>query len=232
MSHNLHNSLQEFQFGTGKSGRYYSLPALEKAGVGKVSRLPVSLRVVLESALRNYDGKKITEAHLKGLANWKPKAPRTEEVPFVVARVLLQDMTGVPLVVDFAAMREAAKSQGKNPEIIEPLVPAHLIIDHSVQIDTYGNPDALRKNMEIEFQRNRERYEFLKWSAQAFKTFQIVPPGNGICHQVNLEYISRVVWEKDGMYYPDSLVGIDSHTTMVNGLGVLGWGVGGIEAEA
>jgi len=232
MSHNLHNSLQQFQFGAGKSGRYYSLPALEKAGVGKVSRLPVSLRVVLESALRNYDGNKITEAHLKGLANWKPKAPRTEEVPFVVARVLLQDMTGVPLVVDFAAMREAAKSQGKNPEIIEPLVPAHLIIDHSVQIDTYGNPDALRKNMEIEFQRNRERYEFLKWSAQAFKTFQIVPPGNGICHQVNLEYISRVVWEKDGMYYPDSLVGIDSHTTMVNGLGVLGWGVGGIEAEA
>ena len=232
MSHNLHNSLQEFQFGAGKSGRYYSLPALEKAGLGKVSRLPISLRVVLESALRNYDGKKITEAHLKGLADWKPKAPRTEEVPFVVARVLLQDMTGVPLVVDFAAMREAAKNQGRNPEIIEPLVPAHLIIDHSVQIDTYGNPDALRKNMEIEFQRNRERYEFLKWSAQAFKTFQIIPPGNGICHQVNLEYISRVVWEKDGTYYPDSLVGIDSHTTMVNGLGVLGWGVGGIEAEA
>jgi aconitate hydratase len=232
MSHNLYDALQQFSIDGGRTGRYYSLPALEKAGLGKVSRLPVSLRVVLESALRNFDGRKITEAHLNGLANWKPNGKRTEEVPFVVARVLLQDMTGVPLVVDFAAMREAATQMGRNPEIIEPLVPAHLIVDHSVQIDTYGNSDALRRNMEIEFHRNRERYEFLKWSAQAFKTFQIVPPGNGICHQVNLEYISRVVWEKDGMYYPDSLVGIDSHTPMVNGLGVLGWGVGGIEAEA
>jgi aconitate hydratase len=231
MSHNLFSSLQEFTFG-GKKGRYYSLPALEKAGLGKVSRLPVSLRVVLESALRNFDSKKITEDHLKTLAGWKPQAPRSEEVPLVVARVLLQDMTGVPLVVDFAAMREAAKAQGKDPEIIEPIVPGHLIMDHSVQIDHYGSPDALRKNMEIEFKRNRERYQFLKWSAQAFKTFHIIPPGNGICHQINLEYVSRVVWHKDGMYYPDSLVGIDSHTTMVNGLGVLGWGVGGIEAEA
>jgi aconitate hydratase len=232
MSHNLFNSLQEFKFGAGKTGTCYALPALEKAGLGKVSRLPVSLRVVLESALRNYDGKKITEAHLKNLANWQPKAKRSEEVPIVVARVLLQDMTGVPLVVDFAALREAAKNQGKNPDIIEPMCPAHLIMDHSVQIDHYGSPDALRKNMEIEFKRNRERYQFLKWSAQAFETFQIIPPGNGICHQINLEYISQVVWHKDGMYYPDSLVGIDSHTTMVNGLGVLGWGVGGIEAEA
>jgi aconitate hydratase len=231
MSHNLYSSLQEFAFG-GKKGKYYSLPALEKAGLGKVSRLPVSLRVVLESALRNFDGKKITEEHLKTLAGWKPRAERTEEVPLVVARVLLQDMTGVPLVVDFAAMREAAKAQGKNPEIIEPIVPGHLIMDHSVQIDHYGSPDALKKNMEIEFKRNRERYQFLKWSAQAFKTFHIIPPGNGICHQINLEYVSRVVWHKDDMYYPDSLVGIDSHTTMVNGLGVLGWGVGGIEAEA
>ena len=232
MSHNLCNSLQQFTFGAGKTGKYYSLPALEKAGFGKVSRLPISLRVVLESALRNYDNKKITEAHLKNLANWKPTGARTQEVPIVVARVLLQDMTGVPLVVDFAAMREAARKQGKNPEIIEPLCPAHLIMDHSVQIDHYGTPDALRKNMEIEFQRNRERYQFLKWSAQAFQTFQIVPPGNGICHQINLEYVSQVVWHKGDMYYPDSLVGIDSHTTMVNGLGVLGWGVGGIEAEA
>ncbi len=231
MSHNLFNSLQQFQYG-GKTGKYYSLPALEKAGLGKVSRLPVSLRIVLESALRNYDGRKITEAHLKSLAGWKPKAERTEEVPIVVARVLLQDMTGVPLVVDFATMREAAKKMGKNPEIIEPIVPGHLIVDHSVQIDHYGTPGALKKNMEIEFKRNRERYQFLKWSAQAFKTFHIIPPGNGICHQVNLEYVSRVVWQKDGMFYPDSLVGIDSHTTMVNGLGVLGWGVGGIEAEA
>ncbi len=232
MSHNLFNTLQQFEFATGKSGRYYSLPALEKAGVGKISRLPVSLRVVLESALRNYDGKKITEEHLRNLANWQPSAPRTAEVPFVVARILLQDMTGVPLVVDFAALREAAKKQGKNPDIIEPLVPAHLIMDHSVQIDYAGTPDALEKNMKIEFQRNNERYQFLKWSAQAFKTFQIIPPGNGICHQVNLEYIAQVVWQKDGMYYPDSTVGIDSHTTMINGLGVLGWGVGGIEAEA
>jgi len=232
MSHNLHNSLQEFKFGAGKTGKYYSLPALEKAGVARVSRLPVSLRVVLESALRNFDGRKITEAHLKNLANWKPKATRSEEVPIVVARVLMQDMTGVPLVVDFAAMREAATAQGKDPAIIEPLCPAHLIMDHSVQIDTYGTADALKKNMEIEFKRNRERYQFLKWSAQAFETFEIIPPGNGICHQINLEYVSQVVWHKGDMYYPDSLVGIDSHTTMVNGLGVLGWGVGGIEAEA
>jgi len=231
MSHNLYNSLQQFQYG-GKTGQYYSLPALEKAGLGNVSRLPRSLRVVLESALRNYDGKKITEAHLKTLAAWKPNGQRSEEVPFVVARVLLQDMTGVPLVVDFATMREAAKAQGANPEIIEPVVPGHLIMDHSVQVDHYGSPDALRKNMEIEFARNRERYEFLKWSAQAFKTFEIIPPGNGICHQINLEYVSRVVWTKGDMCYFDSLVGIDSHTTMVNGLGVLGWGVGGIEAEA
>ena len=231
MSHNLFNSLQEFKY-AGKTGKYYSLPALEKAGLGKISRLPVSLRIVLETALRNFDGKKITEHHLKSLAGWKPKAKRIEEVPFVVARVLLQDMTGVPLVEDFAAMREAAKAQGKDPDIIEPIVPGHLIMDHSVQIDHHGTPDALKKNMEIEFKRNRERYQFLKWSAQAFKTFEIIPPGNGICHQVNLEYVSRVVWQKDGMFYPDCLVGIDSHTPMVNGLGVLGWGVGGIEAEA
>jgi aconitate hydratase len=231
MSHDLHHSLQEFSYG-GKTGQYYALSALEKAGLGRVSRLPVSMRIVLESALRNYDGRKITEEHLSALAGWKTKARRTHEVPFVVARVLLQDMTGVPLVVDFAAMREAARALGKDPDIIEPIVPGHLIMDHSVQIDQYGSPDALRKNMEIEFRRNRERYEFLKWSAQAFKTFHIIPPGNGICHQVNLEYVSQVVWQKDGMFYPDSLVGIDSHTPMVNGLGVLGWGVGGIEAEA
>ena len=170
MSHNLYNALQQFQYG-GKTGQYYSLPALEKAGLGKISRLPRSLRVVLESALRNYDGKKITEAHLKSLAGWKCNGSRSEEVPLVVARVLLQDMTGVPLVVDFAALREAARAQGKDPEIIEPLVPAHLIMDHSVQVDHYGSRDSLRMNMEVEFARNRERYEFLKWSEQAFKTF-------------------------------------------------------------
>ena len=157
MSHNLYESLQEFSFDAGQTGHYYSLPALEQAGVAKVARLPVSLRVVLESALRNFDGRKITEAHLKNLANWKPHGERKQEVPIVVARVLLQDMTGVPLVVDFAAMREAAKAQGKNPAIIEPLCPAHLVMDHSVQIDTYGTADALRKNMAIEFKRNRER---------------------------------------------------------------------------
>ena len=232
MSHNLFNSLQEFKFGAGKTGKYYSLPALEKAGVGKVSRLPVSLRVVLESALRNYDGKKITEAHLKNLANWKPKGARSEEVPIVVARVLLQDMTGVPLVVDFAAMREAAKAQGKTPASSSRCAPRISSWTTRCRSTITAAPDALRKNMEIEFKRNRERYEFLKWSAQAFKTFQIIPPGNGICHQINLEYISQVVWHKGDMCYPDSLVGIDSHTTMVNGLGVLGWGVGGIEAEA
>jgi aconitate hydratase len=231
MSLNPFDSLQEFQY-AGKNARYYSLPALEKAGLGKISRLPVSLRIVLESAVRNCDGRKITEKHLRTLAGWRPRAKRVQEVPFVVARVLLQDMTGVPLVVDFASMREAAKAMGKDPDIIEPIVPGHLIMDHSVQVDHYGSPDALKKNMEVEFRRNRERYEFLKWSAQAFKTFHIIPPGNGICHQVNLEYVSRVVWEKDGTFYPDSLVGIDSHTPMVNGLGVLGWGVGGIEAEA
>ena len=231
MSHNLFSSLQEFHY-AGKTGRYYSLPALEKAGLGKVSRLPVSLRVVLESALRNCDGRKITEKHVRSMAAWQPRAKRVQEVPLVVARVLLQDMTGVPLVVDFAAMREAAKAMGKDPEIVEPLVPGHLIMDHSVQIDVYGTPDALKRNMEIEFKRNRERYQFLKWSASAFKTFEIIQPGNGICHQVHLEYVSRVVWQKDDMFYPDSLVGIDSHTPMVNGLGVLGWGVGGIEAEA
>ncbi len=232
MSQNLFNTQQEFKYGAGKSGKYHSLPALEKAGVGKLSRLPISIRIVLESALRNLDNKKITEAHIRELANWSPKGTRSAEVPFVVARVLMQDMTGVPLVVDFAAMRETAKKMGKNPEIIEPLCPGHLVVDHSVQIDNYGTADSLTKNMEIEFMRNRERYQFLKWSAQAFKTFHIVPPGNGICHQVNLEYVSQVVWQKDGMFYPDTLVGIDSHTTMVNGLGVLGWGVGGIEAEA
>jgi aconitate hydratase len=231
MSRDLYDSLKQFHY-SGRVGRYYSLPALEKAGLGKVSRLPVSLRIVLESALRNCDDRKITAEHLKALAGWQPRARRTHEVPFVVARVLLQDMTGVPLVVDFAAMREAARTMGKDPDIVEPIVPGHLIADHSVQIDHYGSPDALKRNMEIEFRRNRERYQFLKWSAQAFRTFHIIPPGNGICHQVNLEHVSRVVWQKDDLFYFDSLVGIDSHTPMVNGLGVLGWGVGGIEAEA
>ena len=232
MTHNLFDSLQKFKAGRGRSAKFYSLPALEKAGVGRISRLPVSIRIVLESVLRNCDGKKVTEEHVRQLANWSPNAPRTEEVPFVVARVVLQDFTGVPLLADLAAMRGVASKLGKNPKVIEPLVPVDLVVDHSVQIDHYGSRDALDLNRKLEFQRNGERYQFMKWGMQAFDTFKVVPPGIGIVHQVNLEYLARGVWQKDGVYYPDTLVGTDSHTTMINGIGVVGWGVGGIEAEA
>ncbi len=213
-------------------GSFYSLPALEEAGVGKISRLPVSIRIVLESVLRNCDGKKITETHVRELANWKANAPRQEEIPFVVARIVLQDFTGVPLLADLAAMRTAAAEQKKDPSIIEPLVPVDMVVDHSVTIDNYGTPDALDLNMKLEFKRNIERYRFMKWGMHAFKTFRVVPPGNGIVHQVNLEYLAPGVHEKNGVFYPDSLVGTDSHTTMINGIGVVAWGVGGIEAEA
>jgi len=232
MSHNLFNSRQTFNLASGQQGSYYSLPALQTAGVADISRLPVSIRIVLESVLRNCDGKKVTEQHVRELANWKPNASRTEEIPFVVARIVLQDFTGVPLLADLAAMRDAAAKQGKNPKIIEPLVPVDLVVDHSVQIDSYNNPDALKTNMALEFERNKERYRFMKWGMQAFDTFKVVPPGIGIVHQVNLEYLARGVQHKDGVYYPDTLVGTDSHTTMINGIGVVGWGVGGIEAEA
>jgi aconitate hydratase len=232
MSHNLFNSLQSFPLSGGRSGQFYSLPQLEKEGIAPISQLPVSIRIVLESVLRNCDGKKITEEDVRTLAKWAPNAERTEEIPFVVARVLLQDFTGVPLLVDLAAMRSTVARLGKNPQVIEPLVPVDLVVDHSVQVDVFGTSDAYRKNMEIEFQRNRPRYEFLKWGMQAFKTFKVVPPGIGIVHQVNLEYLARGVLEKDSVYYPDTLVGTDSHTTMINGLGIVGWGVGGIEAEA
>src|SRR5262245_55941404 len=232
MAHNLFNSFQTFSATTGKTGQFYSLPQLEKEGVGAVSRLPISIRVVLESVLRNYDSTKITEDDVRAIANWKANAERTEEVPFVVARVLLQDFTGVPLLVDLAAMRSAVVRLNKNPGVIEPLVPVDLVIDHSVQVDFSATSDAFRKNMEMEFKRNNSRYQFLKWGMQAFDGFRVIPPGIGICHQVNLEYLAKCVWEKNGMYYPDSLVGTDSHTTMVNGLSVVGWGVGGIEAEA
>ncbi|HJU56934.1 MAG TPA: aconitate hydratase AcnA, partial [Pyrinomonadaceae bacterium] len=205
---------------------------LEREGVGPISRLPVSLRIVLESVLRNFDGKKIREQDVRALANWQAKAERTEEIPFIVARVLLQDFTGVPLLVDLAAMRSAVERMGKETGIIEPLVPVDLVIDHSVQVDFSSTPDALQKNMEMEFKRNNSRYQFLKWGMQAFDGFRVVPPGIGIVHQVNLEYLARGVWEKDGIYYPDTLVGTDSHTTMINGLGIVAWGVGGIEAEA
>ncbi|MGH9938187.1 MAG: aconitase family protein, partial [Blastocatellia bacterium] len=209
-----------------------SLPELEKQGVGPISKLPVSIRIVLESVLRNCDGQKVKEDDVRALANWKPSASRTAEIPFVVARIVLQDFTGVPLLVDLAAMRSTVARLGKDKNKIEPLVPVDLVVDHSVQVDIAGTPDALRKNMEIEFQRNRPRYQFLKWGMQAFNTFKVVPPGIGIVHQVNLEYLAKGALEKDGVYYPDTLVGTDSHTTMINGLGVVAWGVGGIEAEA
>src|SRR5882724_1233817 len=238
--HNLFDTLQKFDLGDGRQGQFYSLPALEKAGIGPVSRLPVSIRLVLEAVLRNCDGKKVAEKNVRELAQWQPKAERTEEIPFIVARIVLQDFTGVPLLVDLAAMRSAVARMGKNPKMIEPLVPVDLVVDHSVQVDFAGSADALRRNLEIEFQRNRERYQFLKWGMQAFETFKVVPPGIGIVHQVNLEYLAKGVLsvpatangQPSAIYYPDTLVGTDSHTTMINGLGIVGWGVGGIEAEA
>lgn len=226
------NSLQTFNAGPTQSGKFYSLPQLEKEGIGPVSKLPVSIRIVLESVLRNCDGKKITEDDVRALANWQANGKRTEEVPFVVARVLLQDFTGVPLLVDLAAMRSAVARLNKNTEVIEPLVPVDLVIDHSIQVDFSSTKDALQKNMEMEFKRNNSRYQFLKWGTQAFDGFGVIPPGIGICHQVNLEFLAKSAWERNGFYYPDTLVGTDSHTTMINGLGIVGWGVGGIEAEA
>ena len=215
-----------------RDGHLFSLAALEAQGLGKVSRLPVSIRVVLESLLRNCDGKRVTEEDVRRLAAYNAGDPVKTEVPFVVSRIVLQDFTGVPLLVDLAAMRDAVKAMNADPAIIEPLVPVDLVVDHSVQVDRSGTAKSFQQNLEIEFERNRERYEFLKWGQQAFETFSVVPPAIGIVHQVNLEYLAKVVFEKDGVYYPDSLVGTDSHTTMINGLGIVGWGVGGIEAEA
>ncbi|HEX7606388.1 MAG TPA: aconitate hydratase AcnA, partial [Usitatibacter sp.] len=231
MPHNAFDTLKTLQTSTGKSGQYYSLPALA-ATIPNVKRLPISIRIVLESVLRNVDGKKITEEHVKQLAGWKATGARTDEIPFVLARILLQDFTGIPVLADLAAMRSVAAKLGKNPKIIEPLAPVDLVVDHSVQIDYYGAPNVLDLNMKLEFSRNRERYQFMKWGMQAFDTFKVVPPGIGIVHQVNLEYLARGVFQKGGVYYPDTLVGTDSHTTMINGLGVVAWGVGGIEAEA
>ncbi|HEY1792912.1 MAG TPA: aconitate hydratase AcnA [Opitutaceae bacterium] len=224
-------TLQSFT-ANGTEHRFHSLPALAGAGLD-VSRLPVSIRIVLESLLRNCDGKRVSEAAVRFLASWKAKAPRTEEVPFVVSRIVLQDFTGVPLLVDLAAMRSAVAKTGKNPRAVEPLVPVDLVVDHSVQVDVAGTPEAFAKNLEMEFTRNRERYQFLKWGMQAFRTFKVVPPGIGIVHQVNLEYLAKgILTDPQGVVYPDTLVGTDSHTTMINGLGIVGWGVGGIEAEA
>ena len=230
-SHPFSDTVKTFRLASGRSGRFYSLPTLSRRFPG-VSRLPVSLRIVLESVLRHCDGERVTAEHVAQLANWQPNAERTDEIPFTVARVVLQDFTGVPLLADLAAMRSTAQRLGHDPKKIEPLVPVDLVVDHSVTVDHYGTPDALDLNMRLEFQRNRERYQFMKWGMQAFDTFGVVPPGFGIVHQVNLEYLAPGVHMKGGLYYPDTLVGTDSHTTMINGLGVVGWGVGGIEAEA
>ncbi|HEV2994971.1 MAG TPA: aconitate hydratase [Chthoniobacterales bacterium] len=233
---NEFKTLTKFGAGKGREGFLHSLPALEEQGIGKISRLPVSIRIVLESILRNCDGKRVRRRDVETLAKWNAKKPANEEIPFLVARIVLQDFTGVPLVVDLAAMRSAVKKLGGDPKIIEPLVPVDLVVDHSVQVDFFGSAEALRLNLEMEFKRNRERYQFLKWGQQAFKTFQLIPPGIGIVHQVNLEYLAKGVLsakiDKGEIFYPDTLVGTDSHTTMINGLGVVGWGVGGIEAEA
>jgi aconitate hydratase len=226
------STLQSFEAGRGLKGSFYSLPELAKQ-FPKVRRLPMSLRIVLESVLRNCDGRKITEEHVAQVANWAPNAERTTEIPFTVARVVLQDFTGVPLLADLAAMRSAAQRLGKDVGRIEPLVPVDLVVDHSIMVDHYGTRNAIDLNMRLEFQRNRERYQFMKWGMQAFKTFGVVPPGFGIVHQVNLEYLARGIHRReDGVCYFDSLVGTDSHTTMINGIGVVGWGVGGIEGEA
>ena len=233
-------TLKKFDAGNGRQGFLFSLPALEEQNVGKLSRLPVSIRIVLESVLRNCDGKKARRKDVETLAKWNAKQPANEEIPFVVARIVLQDFTGVPLVVDLAAMRSAVERLKGDPKIIEPLVSVDLVVDHSVQVDFFGSPQALQLNLDMEFKRNRERYQFLKWGQQAFKTFHLIPPGIGIVHQVNLEYLAKGVLsqrtedggQKKEIFYPDTLVGTDSHTTMINGLGVVGWGVGGIEAEA
>ena len=231
-AHAFAKTRKTFKTASGKTGQFYSLPELAKT-FPNVNRLPVSMRIVLESVLRNCDGQKVTAGHVAELANWQPNAERVNEIPFVVARVVLQDFTGVPLLADLAAMRTVAKAMGKDPKTIEPLVPVDLVVDHSIMIDHYGKKNSLDLNMKLEFKRNQERYQFMKWGMQAFDTFGVVPPGFGIVHQVNLEYLARGVHKtKASIYYPDSLVGTDSHTTMINGIGVVGWGVGGIEAEA
>src|SRR6266496_3414821 len=236
--HDEFKTLRNFDAGKGREGFLFSLPALEEQGIGKISQLPISIRIVLESVLRNCDGEKVRRKDVEALAKWNAKSPANVEIPFVVARIVLQDFTGVPLIVDLAAMRSAVRLLGRDPKIIEPLVPVDLVVDHSVQVDFFGSPRALELNLDMEFKRNRERYQFLKWGQQAFKTFQLIPPGIGIVHQVNLEYLAKGVLSSQPstlnsqLFFPDTLVGTDSHTTMINGLGVVGWGVGGIEAEA
>lgn len=232
---NLPYQVQKDLQAAGQTYRYYSLQGLEEQGAGPVSKLPFSMKVLLEAAVRQFDGRAITPEHVKQLANWT-NGREDKEIPFIPARIVLQDFTGVPVVVDLAAMRETVKKAGGDPKRINPLVPVDLVIDHSVMVDAFGTADALQYNMDVEFERNEERYRFLRWAQTAFDNFRAVPPATGIVHQVNLEYLASVAATKtkNGVteVYPDSLVGTDSHTTMINGLGVVGWGVGGIEAEA
>ena len=217
---------------SGGSGVLYRIQKLAEDGIAEVSRLPYSIKILLEAALRQCDGFEITREDVERIARWSPETAGKEEIPFKPARVVMQDFTGVPAVVDLAVMRDAVADLGGDPEKVNPLIPVDLVIDHSVQVDYYGIREALAMNAAREFERNRERYEFLRWGQESFDNFRVVPPATGIVHQVNLEYLAQVVQEQDGEFYPDSLVGTDSHTTMINGLGVLGWGVGGIEAEA
>ena len=228
------NTLSSLEAG-GKTYHYYSLPKAADT-LGNIDKLPFSLKVLLENLLRNEDDATVDRGHIDAMVQWMKDRKSDTEIQFRPARVLMQDFTGVPGVVDLAAMREAVKSAGKDPAMINPLSPVDLVIDHSVMVDKYGDPSAFKDNVTIEMERNQERYEFLRWGQQAFDNFRVVPPGTGICHQVNLEYLGKTVWSKDQdgktIAYPDTLVGTDSHTTMINGLGILGWGVGGIEAEA
>ncbi len=218
--------------GNGKIGHCYSLAALEKQGLGKISRLPVSLRIVLESLLRNSGGDLVTEEQVREVASWQPNAPRTAEIPFIVGRVVLNCMAGIPLLGDLTAIRGEVKKRGLPMSLAEPKVPVDMVLDHTLMVDFHGTPDAAEKNMALDIQRNAERFRFVKWAMQAYKGIRLIPPGGGILHQVNLEYLAPGVLERDGAYFPDSLVGTDSHTGMIAGLGCVGWGVGGIEAEA
>jgi aconitate hydratase len=222
----------EADLGTAGKGTIYSLKKLEESGVGRISRLPISVRIVLESLLRNSDGGTVTEEHVRDLARWQPNAPRTTEIPFIVGRVVLNCMAGIPLLGDLTAMRGAMSRKGHSPAAVEPKVPVDMTLDHSLTVDFHGTADALRKNMELEVDRNRERFSFVKWAMQAYEGIRFVPPGFGILHQINLEFFAPGLLSKHGAWYPDTLVGTDSHTGMIAGLGTVGWGVGGIEAQA
>ena len=231
MSQNNFGCCIDFESGEGTAS-IYSLEELQKRGIGPIDTLPFSIRILLEQALRNVEESKSNTEDVNLLANWNASENSSEEIPYRPARVILQDFTGVPAVVDVAALWSAVVEMEGDPAVINPRVPVDLVIDHSIQVDVFGSSDALKNNMDIEFKRNRERYEFLKWGKQAFENFNVYPPGVGIVHQVNLENLASVVQFRNGVCFPDTLVGTDSHTTMINGLGVMGWGVGGIEAES